>query len=245
MVIDRVLIVDTETTALDVSEGQVIEVGAILYSVRHQTVLQQVATLLPAMENGAERINRIPVAPLVEMSGDVAGWGMDMVMMMGRQAEYVVAHNADFDRKWFGMGDGDLPLLSRGMLPLLVDAEGAPLRWICTCADFEWPCQSRPGQSLIDLALAHGIGVGSAHRALTDCLLIAELFNRVADLQGLFERALRPKGRFVALVSFDERELAKRAGFKWYAESKTWERVMAIEDVAGLGFGVERVDDES
>jgi hypothetical protein len=47
-VINQVLIIDTETTALETDQGQVIEVGAILYSVKHQTPLQQVATLLPA-----------------------------------------------------------------------------------------------------------------------------------------------------------------------------------------------------
>jgi DNA polymerase-3 subunit epsilon len=53
------------------------------------------------------------------------------------------------------------------------------------------------------------------HRALNDCLLIAALFDRADDLQSLFEFAMRPKAMFVALVSYDDRDLAKKAGFRW------------------------------
>jgi DNA polymerase III subunit epsilon len=235
-VINQVLIIDTETTALETDQGQVIEVGAILYSVKHQTPLQQIATLLPAIANPAEKINHIPVAPLAEMSAETAQWGIDLVMKMARQAEYAVAHNAEFDRKWFGSASGNG--LNRIALPTLLQASGQPLPWICTCTDFEWSRQARPGQSLIDLALAHGIGVSTAHRALADCQLIAELFNREDNLQALFDQALRPKAKYMALVSYDDRHLAKQAGFKWQAETRTWERSMAIEDVETLPFPV-------
>ena len=42
----KLLIVDTETTGLDVERHRTIEVAAILYSVPHRTTLFQLSTLL-------------------------------------------------------------------------------------------------------------------------------------------------------------------------------------------------------
>jgi DNA polymerase-3 subunit epsilon len=233
--VECVLILDTETTDLDPDKGQVIELGAILYSVKHQTTLQQVSTLLPATSNLAERINRITPASLAAISIESTQMGIAMITQMAQMAEYIVAHNAEFDQKWFGRTNGEI------VLPTLVNSQGEPLRWVCTCSDFEFPKQLRPRQSLVDLALAHGIGVYANHRALTDCQLIASLFDVVEDLQSIFAKAIRPKARYAALVSFEDRNLAKQAGFRWYPETKTWERTMACDDVGMLPFDVKLI----
>lgn len=234
--IEQVLIIDTETTDLEPENGQVIEIGAILYSLRHQTTIQQSSILLSADNNPAERINRIKSAALATLSPSVMELGMTMILEMARMADVVAAHNAEFDRKWFGSAGNNGVLL-----PNLVDASDNLLPWVCTCNDFEWPYQIRPGQSLVELALAHGIGVYANHRALTDCQLLAALFDRVDNLQEMFERALRPKARFIALVSYDNKEIAKQAGFKWFSNRKTWERVMAVEDAQQLPFRVKQL----
>lgn len=214
--IERALILDVETTSLDPSAGKVIEIGAILYSVANQTPLASFAALLPAEENPAENVNRIPAAGLREVDGlqlDLKG----ALALMRSHAQAIVAHNAEFDRSWM-----------RG--------DWLSLPWLCTMQDFEWPLATRSGGSLVHLALEHGIGVSSAHRALTDCQLIAALFDRQTDLPAMFARAMRPKGIFQALVSFDEKDLAKDAGFKWDPPSKRWTRRMAIADAAALPF---------
>ncbi len=236
--VERVLIIDTETTDLEVDKGQVIEIGAILYSVKHQTIIQQASTLLPAVSNPAERINRIPVAPLVEMTVETAQQGLWMITKMAQMAEFVIAHNAEFDKKWFGKSR-----FADMVLPTLLDSQGKPLRWVCTYSDFEFPLANRPGESLVNLALAHGIGVYANHRALTDCQLIASLFDVMEDLQGMFAQATREKGRYIALVSFGDKDLAKQAGFRWHPETKTWERTMAQADILNLPFDVKLVSE--
>ncbi|HAX80688.1 MAG TPA: DNA polymerase III subunit epsilon [Cyanobacteria bacterium UBA11372] len=229
----QVLIIDTETTALEVSTGQVIEIGVILYSVKHQTPIQQFSTILPAKSNPAEKINRIKPAALTEMTEKDAVWGMSAIAHMAKKAEVIVAHNAEFDKKWF-----DVSKNGASILPELLNSRGEPLPWLCTCSDFKWPHQVRQGQSLIDLAVAHDIGVFGTHRALTDCQLIAALFDRMEDLPAMFKRALRPKAIFKADVTYDEREKAKQAGFKWIPERKSWERKMAVDDIKELPFAV-------
>jgi|SRR6185503_16202375 len=146
---------------------------------------------------------------------------------MSKSADVFVAHNAEFDSKRiFGQPD---------FLPL------ASLPWLCTMSDFKWPLATREQGSLINIALDHGIGVASAHRALTDCRLIAALFDRMADLHSMFQVAMRPKGFFQAIVPFERKDEAKAAGFKWNGADKTWTRQMAIEDASQLKFPVRQL----
>lgn len=231
MEIERCLIIDTETSGLG-DDAELIEIGLILYSVKNQCTLQEFSTLLPASKNEAESINRIKPAALSEMAGvdsdHVARCYADLAYT---KADALIAHNAEFDRPrfltWLFGKDG----------PRLATAP-----WLCTMSDFKWPLATREQGSLINLALDHGIGVASAHRALTDCRLIASLFDRMSDLQQMFQIALRPKGLFQALVSYDDRELAKQAGFKWNGRDRTWTRTMALEDAAQLQFQTRRLD---
>jgi len=212
--IRRCLIVDTETTGLDPAKDAVIEIGCILYSVEHQTSLVSFSSLIPNVtENPCENINRIPSAALAAMGAIYYAPFSPMI----DAADVLVAHNADFDQSF-------------------LRDEWRSKPWACTRFDFAWPRQMRDGESLATLVLAHGIGVMSAHRALTDCQLIAALFDRMTDLPAMFARAMRPKGTFVAMVSYDDREKAKAAGFQWEAATKRWFRRMAIEDAAALPF---------
>lgn len=229
--IRRCLIVDTETTGLDPKKDRVLEVGAVLYSLENG-VLQQCSTLIngPA-ENPCENINRIAARAFDEYGNlvdcDLASWRL--VNEMFKAADVVAAHRAEFDYGFLKVSTTD------AMFP---EGEGKP--WVCTKFDFQWPNQTREGESLVSLALEHGIGVASAHRALTDCLLLAALFDRVAasggDLRAMFARAMRPKATFQALVSFDDKDKAKSAGFQWEGDRKRWVRRMAIEDAAALNF---------
>jgi DNA polymerase III subunit epsilon len=225
--VHRCLILDTETSGLE-DNAPVIEVGAILYSVDSQCSLQEMSTLLPATENTAESINRIKTSALDEIAlTRSVSPAMELLFAMSKSADVYVAHNADFDSKRI-FGNTDI-------LPL------ASLPWVCTMSDFKWPLATREQGSLINIALDHGIGVASAHRALTDCRLIAALFDRMVDLLAMFQVAMRAKGLFQALVPFERKDEAKAAGFKWNGSDKTWTRQMAIEDAAALGFPVRQI----
>lgn len=212
------LIVDTETTGLTPPQSSVIELGAILYSVEHRCILQQMSTLLPiAGDNPAAKINKIGA------EASRADYEVKLALGLFQQwlqcADYLVAHNAEFDRQWFGYES--LPVIDKP--------------WLCTYDDFRWEKASKPGLSLVNLALDHGIGVSSAHRALTDCQLIAALFDRVENFEGLLQQAIarsqERKVYVIAQVSYDERNLAKAKGFKWnqYIQN-TWVKKMREGD---------------
>lgn len=221
----RLLILDTETTGLDPKVDQAIEVGAVLWSVEHRTVLSCFSALIEANGNAAEAVNGIPSAALLNIEKAPKVW--QAVEEWGRTANAVVAHNADFDRSF-------------------VPRECAlhDLPWICSCDDIQWP-RASDSRSLVALALAHGVGVSYAHRALTDCLLLARLLERCAelghDVAAMLARGLRPKATFAANVTYETNHLAKAAGFRWDPQARRWWRKMAIEDVTSLPFKVRQI----
>ena len=222
------LILDTETTGLSPDDSQCIEVGAILFDVPHRAVLNQVSFLIPSLENGAEAINKIPAAITLIKQPTLPL--LTAFYEMAKTADAVIAHNAAFDRKWFGIEP--LPAID------------AP--WICSMDDISWPAElrlkSRP--SVTALALAYGVPVWAAHRALTDCIYLAQVFERCAELEALLLGALEPRFLYRANVSYDDRELAKAAGFRWNEDvQRAWSRRLTVREAQALTFSVTPVED--
>jgi DNA polymerase-3 subunit epsilon len=223
---ERLLILDTETTALSPAEGQCIEVGAVLFHVPSRSVLSQVSFLLPAASNDAEPINGIAAAVTRLNQPWQAGLACFEAMVDG--ADALLAHNAAFDRQWFG----------HGPLPCL----GKP--WICSMEDIRWPAERRlrAVPSVIDLALAYGVPVWAAHRALTDCIYLAQVMERCSDLEMLLQAGLEPRRIYRACLSYDERHRAREAGFRWNQPvSGAWSRRLSDREVEALPFRVQPV----
>jgi DNA polymerase III subunit epsilon len=59
----------------------------------------------------------------------------------------------------------------------------------------------------------------------------------------MIDRADRPKALYKAGVSYQDKDLAKTAGFKWNAGSKIWTRRMATADALKLPFPVKEILD--
>jgi DNA polymerase-3 subunit epsilon len=228
---DQVLILDTETTGLSPETDRCIEVGAVRYSLTHHCVIESMSRLISAEGNAAERINHIPAAALknVGIRTD-ATW--EQVDRMAWHCDAILAHRAEFDQQWIPEAETGTPNLH--LKP-----------WICTKFGVRWPLQAEEGQSLIYLALEHGVAVADPHRALADCMLLARLLYRCHelghDVQAMLARGLRPMATFQALVSFDDKDKAKDAGFRWDAAKRQWLRKMAIADAAELPFKTRQV----
>jgi DNA polymerase-3 subunit epsilon len=229
MNIKRALIVDCETSGVT-DDSEIVELGLILYSVTSQTAIAQMSMLFPAAVNHAAQINRIPQCALDELRTEVPIEDLAVqyrhVQLLCSLADCFVAHNAEFDQRFFH--------------PRAFSAESRP--WLCTMTDFRWPNGTKRSDSLINLALAHGIGVSQAHRALTDCMLIAALFDRMDDLPAMFEFAMRPKFLYQALVEFKDNHKAKDEGFTWKGERKAWVRKMLAEEAEQLPFPTRLID---
>jgi DNA polymerase-3 subunit epsilon len=221
------LIIDTETTGLDPSHGQCIEVGAVLFHVASRALLAQVSFLLPASRNPAQHVNGIAA----EVTQLPQPWqaGLSCFEAMLDQADAVLAHNVAFDRQWFGIGP--LPAIEKP--------------WICSMADIQWPADRhlRPTPSVRDLALAYGVPVWAAHRALTDCIYLVQVFERCVDLEELLAAAQEPRQLFRAKLSYAERHRAKEAGFRWNDPvAGAWSRRLSDREALALPFPVQPVE---
>ena len=222
---DKVLIVDTETTGLKPEDGaKLIEVGAILFDVELREVISQLSFLLPVEENAAEHINRI--SPELTTRGKALQSSMYMAFAnLVDEADYAVAHNAAFDSQWLRWIRPEPPL---------------GLKWICTMDDVKWPKNTKRGRpSVMSLALDYGVPVWSAHRALTDCIYLAEIMKREPRLRSLLVEALEPRKVFVAEVPYARRQECKDAGFLWnQIVPRAWAKKMRQSEAEALPFPV-------
>ena len=205
--IERLLILDTETTGLNPAEGAIcIEVACTLYDVDRAMPLDTFSALIHTDHNEAEAINGIPAALLLQAHEARNVW--PHVEALAKSADAFVAHRAEFDRQFVPLSVGDLR------------------PWICSKYDLEWP-KGAAGDHLVHLALAHGVPVFTAHRALADVDTLVRTFqaaSRMAPngMQDRLARALLPRVRLVSLAPFAQKDAVKAAGFSW--DGKEWSK---------------------
>jgi len=198
--IENVLILDTETTGLFPDKGdKIIEIAAILFNVKHKSILQCFSTLLPCDENKAEKINHISpeitkcsypflrdrelIIDEEEMWRNPSDHQVHIyeekitlnhiLIDMCDASDACVAHNAQFDKGFINLLPCGEHLLNK--------------KWICTKNNFTWPSKITRFR-LEDIC--HGMGVPylNAHRAMADCMLIAFCFMNIEDLASSINR---------------------------------------------------------
>lgn len=228
-------IIDTETTGLDPKESELIEVAIVNYDTEINDIIGAMSFLIDC-ENKEAVKETTPIHGITPELLNAHGWAkqtaMDFTGKYIKSSQAIFAHNADFDRQWFEGYDNIY------LKP-----------WVCSCDDFPWPNYSS-SKSLASIALAHGIGVCAAHRALDDTMTLARVFKRVGELSSdgnlvsHVEYSMRPKATYQANVSFNDRDKAKQAGFRWDPEKKIWWRRMVIEDAENLSFPIQEIDQQ-
>ncbi len=222
MTLRYALILDTETTGLSVAEGaRCIEVACIVYDLECAAPIASYASLMRSETNEAEAINRIPVSALRKAPLPDGVW--DRVSNMADRCDVIIAHRSEFDRQF---------------VPMSIQEH----KWLCSKFHVDWP-RGKPGDSLVPLALAHGIGVVHAHRAMTDCDIISRLLTRVHEmgtpLVPLLERAMRPRVKVRGCQAFEQNDLAKQHGFAFDWDRKIWTAELPVDVIETLPFRTE------
>lgn len=212
----NLLIVDTETTDLD--HAEVCEMAATLYSTKPRGAIASVSTLLALNgENKAVEINGIS-NELAWKSQPVFREMIGAIKKLIGHADYAVAFNAEFDRPYWEKLNPEIP-------------------WFCAMRDFDWEYH-KERFTLIELALWLGIGVGTAHRAGDDVRLLVECFNRCSHFDERLEQAIirsqSPQIELKAIISYDNRQLAKDAGFQWDGDRRIWIKKVRECDRLGI-----------
>lgn len=222
----KCLVLDTETSGISPDTSDVVEVAVCLLDTVTAQPISTYADIIYGTENAAEHINRISTNLLSHGLPAERVWSN--IASMIERADCILAHNAPFDRRFVEKN---------------LDSISIP--WIDTQRQVDWP-ENSDNQKLTTVAIAHGVAVLSAHRALTDVDILVRLLQRIhergTDLTKLLMNAMKPKPLYAALVSYDDREKAKSAGFSWHAGYKRWERRMTAEDAKKLPFKTKVVE---
>lgn len=229
----RVIILDTETTGVTENDW-IVEIAVILYDLLAATPVITYSTLIKCETNAAAHVNGISDSLLQSVPDDQKATLKAMLTYLVREADAIIAHQAEFDKGFVlrnldGLGFDGLP-------------------WICSMRHINWPKHSK-SKSLVNMALAHGVPIISAHRALTDCDILARMLTRTHELgcslPDLMKAALEPRILVQAMVSYDNRQMAKDADFEWDHNPKfpkKWLKEVLESEISSFPFSVARMD---
>jgi DNA polymerase III subunit epsilon len=189
------IIVDLETTGLDATKDEIIEVAMVKFGYSNNDQLTGVSGIFQSFNQPAA-----PIPPeIVELTGIsdamVSGHKIDAaaVKRFVDDANIVIAHNAAFDRRF-----------AEGSWPIFVHKN-----WACSATGIDWQKYGFGGVKLPYLLTQSGY-FHDAHRALDDCHATLEILAR--DLPGTSTTALA--------VLLDH---ARRKTFRIWAENAPFE----------------------
>lgn len=220
------LFVDVETTGLDPTKHEIIELGMIPFSYLPDGLICDIG---PPFEQFQEPSSPIPPA-ITRLTGItdemVAGQRIDVdaVRALVDRASLVIAHNASFDRRF----------LERLSDPFVVKP------WACSMSQVDWTEEGHEGVKLAYLAAGTGFFY-DRHRAVHDCRAAIELLaaplptSGVPAMQRLLEKARRPSWRIWAENSpFDLKDVLKARGYRWNGDDNPNPRAWYIDVEDGL-----------
>ena len=207
---------DTETTGLDVEKDHIIQLGAVLWDTSAKTkkakIKLDVLIYDPSLPELTEEVTSIHGIT----NEDLKKYGVSYNKAFGllhtifERAEVLVAHNGTmFDRPIY------LANCKRQGVSLLPEK-----LWVDTYCDVDYPAHITT-RKLTHLAAEHGFVNPFPHDAMCDVMTML----KIADLYNWDETVRWAKAPTLiarAEVTFNQKELAKKQGFKWNAENKVW-----------------------
>lgn len=215
----KVAILDTETTGLDASRDQIIELALILVDVDAQSGQPiKVTHVYDELEDPGRPIPAEAVRVTGITDDMVAGKRLndDLIADLISGVGLVIAHNARFDR---GFVERRLPAF-------------AALPWACSVTEIDWGAEGR-GSAKLEF-LAHELGwFYDAHRAEMDCHALLAVLNQplpdsgITGLKRLLDGAQMTRYRVFATGSpFDSKDALKGRGYRWDADRKVWHTLL-------------------
>lgn len=212
----RVLGLDFETTGFDPLKDKVIEVGAVLFDWDRKIPVDIYSQLVDPKMPIPEVVTGITGITDEDVRGLGAKDWSSVKSVLGdmlSDASAIMIHNAEFDTQWWNPNN----------------EEGAPQHLIIdTMHDLPLEAFAGGSRKLKYMAADHGFVNPFTHRAVFDVLTMLNVASRY-PLESILLLAKSPKIRVKAMVSYNDRQKAKDAGFRWDGDTKSW--VMDMKEI--------------
>jgi len=215
------LIIDLETTGLDPTKDEVIEVAAVKFRYDQNDTISGVSGIFQAFNQPSGPIPP-EVTRLTGITDEmVAGCKIDDTALEAFVADagIVIAHNAGFDRKF-----------AERFWPAFETKN-----WACSATQIDWKAHGFGGAKLAYLLSEIGL-FHNAHRAIDDCHALLEVLAHPLPasagpaLAVLLERARRRAFRIWAEnAPFELKDQLKKRGYRWSDGSDGSPRAWHIE----------------
>jgi DNA polymerase-3 subunit epsilon len=212
------LVLDVETTGIDPLKDKIIEIGIMEFAVAGDQPPQVTRSYGSLQDPGQ------PIPPEITKltgltDGLVKGHQIDWKLvrdLMGN-ASVIIAHNAEFDRK-FVQASGQVSDLHS--------------HWACSMRHVDWRRHGFRQLGLTYLAADHGFLNPFAHRALFDC---ATTFRLVSPyLPELVARSFEKEFTIRAVSSpFESKDVLKKRGYYWDQETRCWTIIVPESKIEG------------
>lgn len=201
------VLVDTETTGLQHTRDEVIEIGAVAFTYNNEGEVGDVVGVYSGLRQPSS-----PIPPeITRLTGItdemVAGQEIDIAALdaLIEPADLVIAHNAAFDR----------PFCEKLSLSFV------PKAWACSVTEIRWADMGFEGNKLGYLVGQSGL-FHEGHRATDDCHALLEVLARSVEEGGpppfaeLLQSSTRCRARIFAENSpFDMKDQLKARGYRW------------------------------
>lgn len=204
---DRIgLIIDLETTSLDTTRNEVLEIAAVKFGYNDDRITSVIGTFQGFQQPSA------PIEPAITAltgitDAMVDGHHVDSTALeqFVANSHIVIAHNAAFDR-----------MVAERHWPFFANCH-----WACSAMGIDWKAHGLAGARLAYLLSECGL-FHDAHRALDDCHAVLEILaldlpgTKQSGLAALLDRARRPQHRIWADgAPFALKDTLKQRGYRW------------------------------
>ncbi|WP_176599342.1 MULTISPECIES: 3'-5' exonuclease [Sphingobium] len=215
------LFVDVETTGLDPKKDEIIELAMVPFTYGLDGRIFEIRPSYQHFQEPSAPISSAITAITGITDEMVAGQRIDPaeVASFASAAALVIAHNAEFDRKF-------VERLSETFITK---------PWACSMTQVDWSNEGHEGTKLAYLALGAGFFY-DRHRAENDCLAAIELLatplprSGITGMARLLERARQPSWRIWAEGAlFDLKDILKSRGYRWNGENNPNPRAWYID----------------
>ena len=209
-----ILGIDFETTGLDPNTHSITEVGQVLWDSDLHAPVKVVGHLV----NPGEQAIWDPITTAIngitkehcEKYGQPDERALKQLLLWYQQADMACAHNGTrFDRLFFNTW-----CARYGYDP------GLDKIWIDTNTDIELgELEHKMSRKLVYMAADHQFLNPFPHRAVFDVMTMFKVLDDY-DLDRVIFLAKQPNVNLQALVSYDDRELAKARGYRWVEDPR-------------------------